>query len=265
MLAFEECSSSIELTRKEVTLNVTSLPLNFWPIKAKLVLIHDDNIKWKHFHITGPLWGGSMGHLWIPLTKASDMELWCFLWSVPVLNSWANNQESGDLRHHHAHYDITVMLTKYFMHLVSASLGSNGVHEWLLHWCDLSCSWPYWGLGKMADFCRQLFRIQFLERKSLYLIQILMQFLHEDTVHNKSVLVEIMARCSLGHKPEPIVTQISEAYIDGLVQDCSISSANILEILQSCTKLLVCVSSQCSSQSKIRLLFHDQCGPQPAL
>ena len=25
-------------------------------------------------------------------------------------NSWANNQDAGDLRHHHAHYDITIML-----------------------------------------------------------------------------------------------------------------------------------------------------------
>ena len=24
------------------------------------------------------------GHQWIPLTKASDTELWCFLWSAPV-------------------------------------------------------------------------------------------------------------------------------------------------------------------------------------
>ena len=35
------------------------------------------------FHIIGPLWGESTGHQWIPLTKASDVELWCFLWSVP--------------------------------------------------------------------------------------------------------------------------------------------------------------------------------------
>ena len=35
------------------------------------------------FRVTGPLWGESTGHRWIPLTKASDQELWCFLWSVP--------------------------------------------------------------------------------------------------------------------------------------------------------------------------------------
>ena len=35
------------------------------------------------FRVTGPLWGKSIGHRWIPLTKASDAELWCFLWSAP--------------------------------------------------------------------------------------------------------------------------------------------------------------------------------------
>ena len=41
---------------------------------------HDDIIKWKHFpRYTGALWGLSTGHLWIPLTKATDAELWCFI------------------------------------------------------------------------------------------------------------------------------------------------------------------------------------------
>ena len=35
------------------------------------------------FRITGPLCGESSGHQWIPLTKASDAELLCFLWSAP--------------------------------------------------------------------------------------------------------------------------------------------------------------------------------------
>ena len=35
------------------------------------------------FRITGPLWGEFTGHRWIPLTKASDAELWWFHWSVP--------------------------------------------------------------------------------------------------------------------------------------------------------------------------------------
>ena len=35
------------------------------------------------FRVSGPLWGEFAGHRWIPLTKASDAELWCFLWFVP--------------------------------------------------------------------------------------------------------------------------------------------------------------------------------------
>ena len=35
------------------------------------------------FHITGHLCGEFNSHRWISCTKASDVELWCFLWSGP--------------------------------------------------------------------------------------------------------------------------------------------------------------------------------------
>ena len=35
------------------------------------------------FRVTGHLRGELTGHRWIPRTKASDAELWCFLWSAP--------------------------------------------------------------------------------------------------------------------------------------------------------------------------------------
>ena len=35
------------------------------------------------FRVTGPLCGGIHRARWIPHTKASDAELWCFLWSAP--------------------------------------------------------------------------------------------------------------------------------------------------------------------------------------
>ena len=57
------------------------------------------------FRVTGPLWGDSTGHRWIPLSKASDPELWCF-----ITNGWANNTDTGDLWRHRAHYDVIVML-----------------------------------------------------------------------------------------------------------------------------------------------------------
>ena len=35
------------------------------------------------FRFTAPLWEESIGHRWIRPTKASDEELWSFLWSAP--------------------------------------------------------------------------------------------------------------------------------------------------------------------------------------
>ena len=35
------------------------------------------------FCVIDPLWVESNGHRWIPLTKASDVEFWCFHWSAP--------------------------------------------------------------------------------------------------------------------------------------------------------------------------------------
>ena len=69
-----------------------------------MMMSSDGNI----FRVTGPLWGQSTGHWWIPLTKASDPELWCFFicaWT----NGCASNLDPSDLRRHRAHYDVTVM------------------------------------------------------------------------------------------------------------------------------------------------------------
>ena len=62
------------------------------------------------FRVTGHLCGEFTGPRWIPHTKASDAELWCFLWSAPWINGWVNNREAGDLRRYCTHYDVTVMI-----------------------------------------------------------------------------------------------------------------------------------------------------------
>ena len=62
------------------------------------------------FRVTGPLCGEFTGHRWIPLTKTSDTELWCFYLICAWINGWVNNSEAGDLRRHHAHSDVTVGL-----------------------------------------------------------------------------------------------------------------------------------------------------------
>ena len=61
------------------------------------------------FRVTGHLCGEFTGPRWIPHTKASDAELWCFLCCLWI-NSWVNKGEAGDLRRRRAHYDVTVMI-----------------------------------------------------------------------------------------------------------------------------------------------------------
>ena len=73
-------------------------------LKMSMMTSSNGNI----FCVTDPLYGEFTSHWWIPLTKASNAELWSFLWSAPWINGWAHNCEAGDLRSHCPHYDVIV-------------------------------------------------------------------------------------------------------------------------------------------------------------
>ena len=60
-----------------------SARLNFTAIMARIYRGMMTPSNESIFCVTGPLCGEFTGYRWIPLTKASDAELWCFLWSVP--------------------------------------------------------------------------------------------------------------------------------------------------------------------------------------
>ena len=95
--------------RKWVNENSKITPINSPRVILCLVLSMMMSSNGNIFRVTGPLCGEFTGHWWIPHTKASDAELWCFLWSVPDINGWVNNREAGDLRRNRAHYDVIVM------------------------------------------------------------------------------------------------------------------------------------------------------------
>ena len=91
-----------------------------------------------------------------PSQRASDAELWCFLWSAPCINGWVNNREAGDLRRHRGHYDVIAMiwaslftlhkwLWRSNRHSIS-KLRKNNASQWLWPrfvfwlWFDKACS-----------------------------------------------------------------------------------------------------------------------------
>ena len=60
-----------------------TIPLRWAPTGQRWIpTTHDDVIKWKHFPRNWPFVRGIHRSRWIPHTKASDAELWCFLWSA---------------------------------------------------------------------------------------------------------------------------------------------------------------------------------------
>ena len=92
--------------------------LDLWrPIMLSIVCMHlkhdEDVIKWKHFPRNWPFVRGIHWSHWIPHTKASDVELWCFSLICVWINSWVNNCEAGDLRRHRGHYDVNVMKSSF--------------------------------------------------------------------------------------------------------------------------------------------------------
>ena len=93
---------------------------------------HDHVIKWKHLPCYWLFARRIHRSRWIPLTKASDAELWCFL-ICAWINEWVNNREAGDLRRHRAHYDVNVMVLKY----------SYGLEMWQAarqQYCNVVCT-----------------------------------------------------------------------------------------------------------------------------
>ena len=79
-------------------------------ILCNINICHDDVIKWKPFPRIWPFVRGI--HRWpvnsphkSPLRGALMFSLIC-AW----INGWVSNCEAGDLRCHHAHYDVIVMI-----------------------------------------------------------------------------------------------------------------------------------------------------------
>ena len=98
--------------------------------------------------VTGHLCWEFTGQQWIRRTKASDAELWCFLWSVQLSKQFCG--EAGDLRRNRAHYDVTVMLKLFptrlywarFLSLARSKLSLCSANHRPGYWSNLPCGWP---------------------------------------------------------------------------------------------------------------------------
>ena len=110
------------------------LPGGLMPLSTALgqhtqrkIFIHDDVIKWRHFPRYWPFVRGTHR----PSVNSPHKNQWRVALMFPLICAWtngcANNREAGDLRHHCAHYDVTVMnlviFSSYEMTFVSSKSG----------------------------------------------------------------------------------------------------------------------------------------------
>ena len=74
------------------------------------------------FRVTGPLWGEFTHHRGPSPVNSPHKGQWCgalmFSLICAWINSWVNNWDAGDLKHHCAHYDVTIMNHRNFVTLV---------------------------------------------------------------------------------------------------------------------------------------------------
>ena len=70
---------------------------------------HEDIIKWKHFPCYWPfVWGIHRSPVNSP-HKGQWRGALMFSLICVWINGWVNNRKAGDLRRHHAHYDVIIM------------------------------------------------------------------------------------------------------------------------------------------------------------
>ena len=81
-------------------------PHNFLPV----ITSHDDVIKWKHLPRYWPFVRGIHRSPVNSPHKGQWRRALMFSLICAWTNDWVNNREAGDIKRHHAHYDVTVMI-----------------------------------------------------------------------------------------------------------------------------------------------------------
>ena len=87
------------------------LLLGYLRVHSDFLWRHGDVIKWKHFPRYWPFLRGIHRSPVNSPHKSQWRGALMFSAICAWINGWVNNGEAGDLRHHRAHYDVTVMVS----------------------------------------------------------------------------------------------------------------------------------------------------------
>ena len=101
----------IQCWRKCFVADDSTGPESTYVIAVSFLFIfsHDDVIKWKHFPRYWPFVRGIHRSPVNSPHKGQWHGAYMFSLICAWITGWVNNRDTGDLRCHHAHYDVTVM------------------------------------------------------------------------------------------------------------------------------------------------------------
>ena len=103
------------------------------------------------FRVTGHLCGEFTGLRWIPRTKASDTELWCFLWSAPDKRlskqswGWWFETQLGSLWRH-VNVTCSVMDAKFYSQCPKVKINNRMYRDVSSHNTSLKLSKSFQGI-----------------------------------------------------------------------------------------------------------------------
>ena len=146
----------VSLESNLVTINSLSsgiFELNFrWcNFQCNFRNFHDDVIKWRHFPRNWPFVQG----IHRSLVNSPHKGQWCralmFSLICVWINGWVTNGEAGDLRCHHAHYDVLVMFNWWCLDIDSNKPSPEPMCD--PFWCQHMVSPGLNKLTKMGPCC----------------------------------------------------------------------------------------------------------------
>ena len=107
-----------------------SILLHATPLGAIMMTSSNGN----NFRVTGPLPGESIGDRWIPLTTASDAELWCFLWSAheQTVKQTIETPSRSLWRHCNVRLYAGEILCIWQLHLEHQNLKTVDIKSWMM-------------------------------------------------------------------------------------------------------------------------------------
>ena len=108
---------------------------------------HDGVIKWKYFPRYWPFVRGIHRSPVNSPHKGQWNGALSFSLNCVWINSWANNRETGDLRSHHAHYDVIVMVQYVLLYLQKIQKCNHHFDQHCIYAFHAIAAWDLHGLN----------------------------------------------------------------------------------------------------------------------